>query len=133
MMKLKLLLVDDEKDFVDTLAERLQLRGYQVLTASDGESALQIFENDLPHLVVLDLLMPGISGLDVLQQMKVRVPQLPVILLTGRGSAAEGAEGMQMGAYDYLMKPVNIDELIRKMEEAVKLSGCSGRKNENTR
>lgn len=119
-MKLKLLLVDDEKDFIDTLAERLQLRGYHVLTASDGESALQIIENDPPHLVVLDLLMPGISGLDVLQQLKARAPQLPVILLTGRGSAAEGAEGMQIGAHDYLMKPVNIDELIRKMEEAVK-------------
>ena len=82
--------------------------------------ALQIIENDPPHLVVLDLLMPGISGLDVLQQVKARAPQLPVILLTGRGSTAEGAEGMQIGAYDYLMKPVNIDELIRKMEEAVK-------------
>ena len=120
MIKLKLLLVDDEKDFVDTRADRLQLRGYQVLTAPDGERALQIIENDPPHLVVLDLLMPGISGLDVLQQVKARAPQLPVILLTGRGSAAEGAEGLQIGAYDYLMKPVNIDELIRKMEEAVK-------------
>ena len=120
MTKPKLLLVDDEKDFVDTLAERLQLRGYHVLTAPDGESALQIIENDPPHLVVLDLLMPGISGLDVLQQVKARAPQLPVILLTGRGSAAEGAEGLQIGAYDYLMKPVNINELIRKMEEAVK-------------
>ncbi|MFH2218994.1 MAG: response regulator [Pseudomonadota bacterium] len=120
MTKPKLLLVDDEKDFVDTLAERLQLRGYQVLTASDGERALQIIENDPPHLVVLDLLMPGISGLDVLQQVKARAPQLPVILLTGRGSATEGAEGMQLGAHDYLMKPVKIDELIRKMEEAVK-------------
>jgi DNA-binding response OmpR family regulator len=119
-MKLKLLLVDDEKDFVDTLAERLQLRGYQVLTASDGEIALQIIKNDPPHLVVLDLLMPGISGLDVLQELKTLAPQLPVILLTGRGSAPEGAEGMKLGAHDFLMKPVKIDELIRKMEEAVK-------------
>ena len=119
MMKLKLLLVDDEKDFVDTLAERLQLRGYQVLTAPDGESALEIIEKDPPQLVVLDLLMPGISGLDVLEKMKTLAPQTPVILLTGRGSMAEGAEGMQLGAYDFLMKPVNIDELIRKMEAAV--------------
>ena len=120
MMKLKLLLVDDEKDFIVTLAERLELRGFQVQTAVDGESALKIIENDPPQVVVLDVLMPGLSGLDVLQQMKARVPQIPVILLTGRGSTTEGAEGMQLEGYDCLMKPVNIDELIRKMEEAVK-------------
>jgi DNA-binding NtrC family response regulator len=119
MTKLKLLLVDDEMDFVDTLAERLELRGFQVQTAVDGESALKIIENDPPQVVVLDVLMPGLSGLDVLQQMKARVPHIPVILLTGRGSATEGAEGMQLGAYDYLMKPINIDNLIRKMEMAV--------------
>lgn len=119
MTKLKLLLVDDEKDFVNTLAERLELRGFQVQTALDGESALKIVETDPPQVVVLDVLMPGLSGLYVLQQMKARVPQIPVILLTGRGSATEGAEGMQLGAYDYLMKPINIDNLIRKMERAV--------------
>lgn len=119
MTKLKLLLVDDEMDFVNTLAERLKLRGFQVQTAVDGESALKIIENDPPQVVVLDVLMPGLSGLDVLQQMKARVPQIPVILLTGRGSVTEGAEGMQLGAYDYLMKPINIDILIQKMEKAV--------------
>ena len=119
MTKLKLLLVDDEKDFVNTLAERLELRGFQVQAALDGESALKIIETDPPQVVVLDVLMPGLSGLYVLQQMKARVPQIPVILLTGRGSATEGAEGMQLGAYDYLMKPINIDNLIRKIERAV--------------
>lgn len=119
MTKLKLLLVDDEMDFVNTLAERLELRGFQVQTAVDGESALKMIENDPPQVVVLDVLMPGLSGLYVLQQMKTRVPQIPVILLTGRGSTTEGAEGVQLGAYDYLMKPINIDILIRKMEKAV--------------
>lgn len=124
MTKLKLLLVDDEKDFVNTLAERLELRGFQVQTALDGESALKIVETDPPQVVVLDVLMPGLSGLYVLQQMKARVPQIPVILLTGRGSATEGAEGMQLGAYDYLMKPINIDNLIRKIERAVQSSSA---------
>lgn len=119
MTKLKLLLVDDEKDFVDTLAERLQLRGFQVLTAIDGESALRIIENDPPQLVVLDIMMPGLSGLDVLQQIKNRAPQTPVILLTGLGSTTEGTKGMHLGAYDFLIKPINIDKLIQKMEEAV--------------
>ena len=119
MMKLKLLLVDDEKDFVDTLAERLQLRGFQVLTAIDGESALRIIETDPPQLVILDIMMPGLSGLDVLQQIKDRTPQTPVILLTGLGSTTEGTKGMHLGAYDFLIKPINIDKLIQKMEEAV--------------
>ncbi len=119
MAKLKLLLVDDEKDFVDTLAERLELRGFEVLTAVDGHSALRLIENDSPQLVILDMLMPGLSGLDVLKQMKTLNLQIPVILLTGRGSSAEGDEGIQLGAYDYIMKPIDINKLIQKMEEAV--------------
>jgi two-component system, OmpR family, response regulator len=120
MMKLKLLIVDDEKDFVDALAERLQLRGFQVLTAIDGEGALRIIEDDPPQLVILDIMMPGLSGLDVLQQIKERTPQIPVILLTGLGSTAEGTKGMHLGAYDFLIKPINIDELIQKMDEAAR-------------
>lgn len=119
MTKLKLLLVDDEKDFVDTLAERLQLRGFQVLTAIDGESALHIIESNTPQLVILDIMMPGLSGFNVLQQIKDRAPQIPVILLTGLGSTKEGTKGMHLGAYDFLIKPINIDKLIQKMEEAV--------------
>lgn len=119
MTKLKLLLVDDERDFIDTLAERLQLRGFQVLTAIDGESALRIIENDPPQLVLLDIMMPGLSGLNVLQQIKDRAPQTPVILLTGLGTTAEGNKGMYLGAYDFLIKPINIDQLIQKIEEAV--------------
>lgn len=119
MTKLKLLLVDDEKDFVDALAERLQLRGFQVLTAIDGERALSIIDNDPPQVVILDIMMPGLSGLDVLKQIKDRVPEIPVILLTGLGSTTEGSDGMQMGAYDYLMKPLDIDTLIQKIKEAV--------------
>ena len=120
MTKPKLLLVDDEKDFVDTLAERLELRGFQVVTAINGESALWIIENDPPQLVILDIMMPGLSGLNVLQQIKSRAPQTPVILLTGLGSTAEGTKGIHMGAYDFLIKPVNIDELMQKMEDALR-------------
>lgn len=119
MTKPKLLLVDDEKEFVDTLAERLRLRGFQVLTAIDGESALRIIEDDHPQLVILDIMMPGLSGLDVLQQIKDRAPQIPVILLTGLGSTTEGTKGMRLGAYDFLIKPINIDKLIQKIKEAV--------------
>ncbi len=118
MTKPNVLLVDDEEEFVKTLAERLQLRGFKVQIATDGEGALHLFEAASPQLVVLDLMMPGIGGLEVLKQMKKLNLRIPVILLTGHGSTAEGIEGMQLGAFDYLMKPINIDHLIDKMDEA---------------
>ncbi|MFH1243557.1 MAG: response regulator [Pseudomonadota bacterium] len=120
MDKWKVLLVDDEEEFVTTLAERLELRGIQVKTATSGEEALRLIEADPPQVVVLDVLMPGLGGLEVLRLIKVGNPQLPVILLTGRGSTREGIEGMRLGAFDYLMKPLKLDELIVKMQEAVK-------------
>ena len=119
MRDLKVLLVDDEEEFVTTLAERLQLRGIQALIATDGEGALRLIEDDPPQVVILDVLMPGLGGLEVLKRIKRENPKISVILLTGRGSTKEGREGMRMGAFDYLIKPLNIDELIKKMQEAV--------------
>jgi len=114
----KVLLVDDEYEFVSTLAERLNLRGIDAAMASDGEEALRMVEEILPRIVVLDLMMPGMSGVEVLQQIKTRHPKICVILLTGHGSTREGIEGMRLGADDYLMKPINIDDLIEKMRKA---------------
>ena len=120
MKNLKILLVDDEEEFVTTLAERLELRGLQARVALNGEAALQMIEVDTPEIVILDIMMPGIGGFEVLRRIKAQHPQLPVILLTGRGSEKEGVKGMQLGAFDYLMKPLNIEELIKKMQEAIK-------------
>ena len=119
MKNLKILLVDDEEEFVTTLAERLELRGLQARAALNGEAALQMIEADTPEIVILDVMMPGIGGFEVLRQIKAQHPQLPVILLTGRGSTKEGIKGMQQGAFDYLMKPLNIEELIKKIQEAI--------------
>jgi DNA-binding response OmpR family regulator len=119
MKNLKILLVDDEEEFVTTLAERLELRGLQARAALNGEAALQMIEADTPEIVILDVMMPGIGGFEVLRRIKAQHPQLPVILLTGRGSEKEGVKGMQLGAFDYLMKPLNIEELIKKMQEAL--------------
>jgi len=119
MENLKILLVDDEEEFVATLAERLELRGLQARAALNGEAALQMIEADTPQIVILDVMMPGIGGFEVLRRIKAQHPQLPVILLTGRGSEKEGVKGMQLGAFDYLMKPLNIEELIKKMQEAM--------------
>jgi DNA-binding NtrC family response regulator len=118
MEKLKVLLVDDEEDFVSTLSERLQLRNITTLVATDGEEALQIIDTDKPPVVVLDVLMPGMGGLDVLRQIKRSYPHIQVIILTGRGSTKEGIKGMRLGAFDYLMKPVKIEMLMQKMNEA---------------
>lgn len=115
----KVLLVDDEEDFAAALAERLRLRGIPVDTAYDGETALEKVASYDPEVVVLDVMMPGIGGLAVLQRIKAQRPATEVILLTGKGSTRDGIEGMRLGAYDYLVKPVRIDELIAKMKEAV--------------
>ncbi|MGD9384168.1 MAG: response regulator [Desulfobacterales bacterium] len=119
MKNFKILLVDDEEEFVTTLAERLELRGLQARAALNGEAALRMIETDTPEIVILDVLMPGLGGLEVLRRIKAQHPQIPVILLTGRGSENEGIKGMELGAFDYLMKPLNIEELIKKMQEAI--------------
>ena len=119
MKNLKILLVDDEIEFVTTLAERLQLRGAQAQSATDGEEALNMIKTDPPQIVILDVMMPGLGGLDVLRRIKTQYSQIPVILLAGRGSTKEGIEGMRLGAFDYLIKPINIEELIKKIEKAI--------------
>ena len=119
MEKIKVLLVDDEEEFVTTLAERLQLRNIIPLVATDGNEALRIIDTERPPVVVMDVMMPVPGGLDVLQQIKSRYPKIQVILLTGQGSTQDGIKGMRLGAFDYLMKPVKIEGLIRKMNEAV--------------
>lgn len=120
MSQLKVLLVDDEQEFVSTLAERLELRGMHVEIAMDGEMALNIIENEPPQVVVLDVMMPGLSGMEVLGRIKTIDSKIQVILLTGHGATKDGIKGMQLGAFDYLIKPVDIDELIEKLNEAAK-------------
>ena len=122
MKEFKVLLVDDEEEFVSTLAERLQLRDIVTLMATDGSQALQVIDKERPPVVVLDVMMPGIGGLDVLQQIKRKYPEMQIILLTGHGSTRDGIKGMRLGAFDYIMKPVQIEDLIQKMNEAFEAS-----------
>ncbi|MDD3472473.1 MAG: response regulator [Syntrophaceae bacterium] len=120
MGSLKVMLVDDEQEFAITLAERLRMRGIETITAFDGEEALKLIVGDKPDVVVLDIMMPGMSGLQVLGKIAEIHPGIPVILLTGIGSTTEGIAGMKIGAHDYLMKPIQIEELIDKIRAAVK-------------
>lgn len=115
---MNVLLVDDETEFVTTLAERLEIRGMTVRTASDGEEGLALATDNMPDVMVLDLMMPGIGGMETLKRVKASFPDMPVILLTGRGSTKEGIEGMKAGAFDYMMKPIDIGQLLTKLEEA---------------
>jgi DNA-binding response OmpR family regulator len=114
------LLVDDEQEFASTLAERLSLRGLRVRVAAGGGEALDSIAEEVPQVVVLDLMMPGMSGLEVLDRIKASHPDVQVILLTGMGAAGDGIKGKQMGAFDYLMKPLNIEGLIQRIEDCMK-------------
>ena len=116
----RVLIVDDEEELVTTIAERLQIRGIQAQTATDGETALKMIEADPPQVVVLDVMMPGMGGIEVLQRMNAQNLKIPVILLTGYGSTEQGMEGIKLGAFDYLIKPCDLNNLIGKIQEAVK-------------
>ena len=117
-MKAKVLLVDDEEDFLQTLAERLQTRGLKVATASSGEKALANIEGEVFDLIVLDLAMPGLDGLETLKRIKARQPDAEIIMLSGQGSIRTSIEAMKLGACDFLQKPVDINELMSKIGEA---------------
>jgi DNA-binding NtrC family response regulator len=119
----KVLLVDDEKEFVSTLAERLRLRGIQADETGSGEEALRLIAEAAPQVVVLDVMMPGMGGLEVLKRVKSTHPEIEVILLTGIGSTKEAVEGMKLGAFDFLMKPLQIEELIEKIRTAIEKAG----------
>jgi two-component system, OmpR family, response regulator len=118
--KISVLIVDDEEDLAKTIAERLEIRGIQTQTASDGDQALNLVKTHPPDVVVLDLMMPGIGGLGILKQIKLLEKKIPVILLTGYGSKERSIEGMNLGAFDYVLKPCNLDDLIGKIQEATK-------------
>ena len=114
----KILLVDDEKEFVHTLSERLQTRNIESSVVYDGEQAIDFVKKDEPNVIVLDLMMPGIDGLEVLRRVKRDHPQVEVIILTGHGSEKEEKTAEELGAFAYLHKPVDIDLLARTMNEA---------------
>ncbi len=125
MDNINILLIDDEIEFIETLAERLELRGYISKIASDGEVGISMVASESFDIAILDLMMPGLSGLDALRQIKEIDKKLPVILLTGHGSTKDAMEGMQIGAFDFLMKPLDINKLIEKIKQALngKLKG----------
>ena len=120
MKKMKILLVDDEKDFVETLSERMEMRDLPSDIALDGEQALKMVEEDVPDVMVLDLKMPGIDGMEVLQKVKEAYPDVQVIMLTGHGSEKDEDEARRLGAFEYLQKPTGVDKIIQTIKRAFK-------------
>ena len=114
----RVLLVDDEREFVQTLSERLLLRDMGSAVAYDGESALEMLREDEPEVMILDLKMPGIDGMEVLRQVKATQPDIEVIILTGHGNETDRETCMGLGAFAYLQKPVDIDVLSETMKRA---------------
>ena len=118
MKDIRLLLVDDEDNFRQTLFKRLAKRGLIVEQAADGNECLSILQNQAMDVVVLDVKMPGISGIEVLKQIKDHYPKIEVILLTGHATTADGVEGIKLGAFDYLSKPIELEHLYFKIIQA---------------
>jgi CheY-like chemotaxis protein len=114
------LLVDDEVEFLETLVKRLKRRNLSVTAVHSGEEALESLAQCPVDVVVLDVKMPGMGGLETLKEIKKRCPLVEVIMLTGHASMEVAIEGMEVGAFDYLMKPMDIDELLYKLQDAYK-------------
>ena len=120
MEQIKVILVDDEYEFIKSLSERIRMRDIESDIAFNGDQALKILAEEMPDVMVLDLKMPGIDGLEVLRQVKKNYPQLLVIILTGHGSEKVEEEARRLGAFDYLEKPTEIDKLVETIKKAYK-------------
>ena len=116
----RVLLVDDEVEFIETLLKRLKKRKLDVYGVYSGEEALEFLKSHPVDIVVLDMKMPGMNGLETLRQIKRESPLVEVIMLTGHANMEVAIEGMELGAFDYLMKPMDIDELLYKLQDAFK-------------
>ena len=113
------LLVDDESEFVETFSERLTMRNLSILEAFSGEEALQVLakHQDI-EVVILDVKMPGMNGVETLAEIKKTYPLVEVIMLSGHADVESAIDGMKQGAFDYLMKPCDMDQIIAKVTEA---------------
>lgn len=120
MAKFRALLIDDEEELVSTIVERLGYRGVDAEFALTGSEALEMLRRQAYDVVVLDLKLPGMSGLEVLRNIKKEHPSIPVLLITGHGSPMNQLEEKPEEAYDFLAKPIDLEALIEKMEEAIK-------------
>jgi DNA-binding NtrC family response regulator len=120
MENIQVLLVDDEVEFLETLMKRLRKRNVHITGVKSGQEALSMLEQQPMDVVILDVRMPGMDGIEALREIKKRHPLIEVIMLTGHANVEVAVQGMELGAFDYLMKPMDIDALLYKLEDAYK-------------
>jgi len=126
MAMAKILIVEDEPAMVAGLRDNFEFEGYDVISAADGVAGLERALRDSPDLVVLDVMMPKMSGLDVCKQLKMKKPSLPVIMLTARGQEVDKVVGLELGADDYVTKPFSIRELLARIKAVLRRAHASG-------
>jgi len=119
----KILIVEDEPGMVQGLRDNFEFEGYQVLSAMDGVAGLERALADSPDLVILDVMMPRMSGLDVCKQLKAKRPAIPIIMLTARGQEVDKVVGLELGADDYVTKPFSIRELLARVKAVLRRAG----------
>ena len=122
MDRIKILVIDDEQGIRDLFIQALEEDDYEVLTVDNGEQGLEIIENEKPNVTFLDLKLPGIDGLEVLKRISDLESKPIVIMITGHGTIAKAAKTMDLGAYDYIVKPFDIDDIIKLMKQALKIA-----------
>jgi DNA-binding NtrC family response regulator len=120
MEAIRVMIVDDEVEFLETLTKRMRKRNVDIIDVNSGEEALSALDRNQVDVVLLDVKMPGMDGIETLKEIKRRHPLTEVIMLTGHASLEVAVEGMELGAFDYLMKPVDIDDLLYRVEDAYK-------------
>ena len=118
--KTRILIVEDEPAMVQGLRDNFEYEGYEVISAEDGAAGLERALSDDPDLVVLDVMMPKLSGLDVCKQLKAKKPALPIIMLTARGQEIDKVVGLELGADDYVTKPFSIRELMARVKAVLR-------------
>jgi two-component system, OmpR family, response regulator len=114
---MKILIVDDDIAFLETIKQRLELRGIEVLAATSGKQALEVLNRETADAVILDVSMPEMNGLETLREIRAKDSSLPVLMLTGHASLRTAEEGIAMGATDYLCKPFPMDDLVEQIRE----------------
>ena len=124
----RVLLVDDEVDFTDTTKTLLENRGYDVTEVNSGDSAIRTLGQEKYDVMVLDLKMPGMDGISTLKEIKKLQLHTQILVLTGHGAIDTALEAIKLGAYDYLTKPCDIDELTEKLEDAMKKGESDNKK-----
>jgi len=131
MAKNKILIVEDEPNMVAGLRDNFQFEGYDVISAADGVAGLEAALNESPNLVILDVMMPRMSGLEVCKQLKSKRPSIPVIMLTARGQEVDKVVGLELGADDYVTKPFSIRELLARVKAVLRRAQVPEAEKEN--